>query len=142
EHGWPAPATEPKGLRLAQVRSDRSALRSLRDAREAADLPELPEAGEDAALRRWAEFRDDALADYGTDRNRADLPGVSRLSPYLKVGAVHPRTLLADLADGRRKLGDGAERYATELAWREFYADVLWHQPRSAWHDLRPALSG
>jgi deoxyribodipyrimidine photo-lyase len=145
EHGWPSPATEPPGLRLAQVRSDQSALTSLKDAREAPDLPDLPEAGEDAALRRWADFRDGALADYGTDRDRADLDGVSRLSPYLKIGAVHPRTLLADLADladGRRDLGEGAERYATELAWREFYADVLWHHPRSAWRDLRPALSG
>jgi len=26
----------------------------------------------------------------------------------------------------------GAERMRTELAWREFYADVLWHRPDSA----------
>jgi deoxyribodipyrimidine photo-lyase len=142
EHGWPAPATEPQGLRLAQVRSDQSALSLLKEARESRQLPDLPEAGEEAGLRRWTEFRDTALASYGTDRDRADLDGVSRLSPYLKVGAVHPRTLLADLADGRRNLGKGAEKFATELAWREFYADVLWHHPRSAWHDLRPALNG
>lgn len=140
DYGWPGPATEPKGLRLATPRSDQKALTALKEARQAADLPTLPEAGEEAALRRWADFRDGALADYGTDRDRADLDGVSRLSPYLKIGAVHPRTLLADLADGRRHLGDGAERYATELAWREFYADVLWHHPRSAWHDLRAGL--
>lgn len=142
DHGWPAPAIEPKGLRLARVRSDQSGLSTLQKARAAADLPSLPEAGEGAALRRWADFRDGALADYATDRDRADLDGVSRLSPYLKVGAVHPRTLLADLADGRRHLGDGAERFATELAWREFYADVLWHHPSSTWHDLRTPLSG
>ncbi|MGZ4687979.1 cryptochrome/photolyase family protein, partial [Oryzihumus sp.] len=57
----------------------------------------------------------------------------------------HPRTLLADVGDADA-LGDhrseGAARFTTELAWREFYADVLWHQPRSAWHDLRPALAG
>ena len=55
-----------------------------------------------------------------------------------QAGAIHPRTLLADLA-GRR----GARRRrpsSTELAWREFYADVLWHQPDPAWHDLRPEL--
>jgi deoxyribodipyrimidine photo-lyase len=140
--GWPAPAREPAGLRLAEVRSDRSARSALKAAREAPGLPQLPEAGEVAALARWAEFRDGALADYDTDRDRADLDGVSRLSPYLKVGAVHPRTLLADLDGRRRDLGRGADRFATELAWREFYADVLWHHPRSAWHDLRPGLSG
>ncbi len=142
DHGWPAPATAPTGLRLARVRSDQSALDTLKEAREATTLPALPEAGEAAALRRWADFRDGALGDYGTDRDRADLDGVSRLSPYLKVGAIHPRTLLADLADGPGDHGDGAERFATELAWREFYADVLWHHPRSAWHDLRTPLSG
>ena len=32
--------------------------------------------------------------------------------------------------------------FADELGWREFYADVLWHRPESAWHDLREELAG
>ena len=52
---------------------------------------------------------------------------------------LHPRTLLADLAGER---GRGAHTYENELAWREFYADVLWHQPHTAWADLRPEMSG
>ncbi|HEV7173207.1 deoxyribodipyrimidine photo-lyase [Pedococcus sp.] len=145
DHGWPRPATEPTGLRLAQVASEDRAWDLVDAALAEPDLPHLPEAGEGAALRRWAEFLDDSLAAYGTDRDRADLDGVSRLSPYLKIGAVHPRTLLADVADrGARgdQRSEGAARFTTELAWREFYADVLWHQPGSAWHDLRPALAG
>jgi deoxyribodipyrimidine photo-lyase len=51
------------------------------------------------------------------------------MSVHLKYGAVHPRTLLADLAGHS---GDGAATVRTELAWREFYADVLWHHPESA----------
>ena len=51
------------------------------------------------------------------------------MSVHLKYGAVHPRTLLADLA-GRS--GEGADTLRTELAWRDFYADVLWHHPESA----------
>ncbi len=50
---------------------------------------------------------------------------------------MHPRTLLADLAGER---GKGAHTYESELAWREFYADVLFHQPRTAWEDLRPEM--
>jgi len=103
------------------------------------DLPELPGAGERAALDRWHEFRDKGLSGYATDRDRPDLDGTSRLSPYLKFGVLHPRTLLADLADKHSRT---AERYVTELAWREFYADVLHHNPDSAWHDLREELSG
>ena len=51
------------------------------------------------------------------------------MSVHLKYGAVHPRTLLADLAG---RAGEGADTLRTELAWRDFYADVLWHHPESA----------
>jgi deoxyribodipyrimidine photo-lyase len=61
------------------------------------------------------------------------------MSAYLKIGAIHPRTMLKDLA-GRR--GNGAETYRTELCWREFYADVLSHQPQSARDYLKPAMTG
>jgi deoxyribodipyrimidine photo-lyase len=88
---------------------------------------ELPAAGEQAALDAWESFRDERLADYADRRDRPDKPGTSRMSPYLHWGCIHPRTMLADL-------GPGA--YRTELAWREFYADVLWHRPDSARRNL------
>ncbi|GGK56273.1 cryptochrome/photolyase family protein [Ornithinimicrobium pekingense] len=137
EHGWPDPAPTPRRLDLVDAPSDDAAERALDDALSVEDLPRLPAAGQAAALQRWREFLEETLGDYHAGRDRPDLDGTSRLSPYLKVGAVHPRTLLADLA-GRS--GRGAQTYATELAWREFYADVLHHQPHSAWHDLREAL--
>ena len=137
-HGWPDPAPTPAHLPLRHARNDADATAALAAALAAPGLPALPEAGEEAALRRWRSFRESALADYADDRNRPDLDGTSRLSPYLKLGVLHPRTLLADLAGER---GKGAYTYANELAWREFYADVLWHQPRTAWHDLRPEMS-
>ena len=94
-----------------------------------ADPPaaELPEAGEQAALERWSAFKDGALASYSAGRNTAD--GTSRLSPYLKVGSLHPRTLHAGL-------GPDDSVFGTELIWRDFYADVLWHRPASAREDL------
>jgi deoxyribodipyrimidine photo-lyase len=139
EHGWPRPATEPEGLSLARVVSDDDGWKKVREALAADGLPDLPEAGEAAGLARWRDFLDEAVTAYQDERNRADRPGTSRMSPYLKIGAVHPRTLLAELAG---RTGQGPQTYATELCWREFYADVLWHHPRSSWHDLRPALSG
>ena len=69
------------------------------------------------------------MSGYKRMRDRPDKPGTSRMSVHLKYGAVHPRTLLADLAGHS---GDGAATVRTELAWREFYADVLWHHPESA----------
>lgn len=135
-HGWRPPAAEPEGLELAAHPSDPGAWAFVEAELAACPIP-LPPAGEDAALARWARFLDGPLDAYAADRDRPDLDATSRLSPYLKFGVVHPRTLLADLA-GRP--GEGAERFVTELAWREFYADVLWHRPETVERDLRPEL--
>ncbi len=128
-HGAPGPAPMPTRLAgLADVPSD--------------GIPETPGAeapvGEAAALARWRDFLDGGLADYADHRDRPDLDGTSRLSEALKFGEVHPRTLLAHLARSPAAGSPGAHTYVTELAWREFYADVLWHHPESAWADLRP----
>ena len=132
-HGWPAPADSPQSPDLVPADSDERAVSLLEQA--VADAPfDLPGAGEEAAWRRWQDFRDDGLADYAVERDRPDHDGTSRLSPYLHLGVLHPRSLLADI--------EPASTFATELAWREFYADVLWHTPASAWSDLKPALSG
>jgi deoxyribodipyrimidine photo-lyase len=121
---------------LGESRTDEPAMERLGRALEECPV-ELPIAGEDAALRRWRSFRDEHLAEYADSRDRPDRPGTSRLSPYLKVGAIHPRTILADLTGARSK---AATSFLDELAWREFYADVLHQNPDSAWHDLRDDL--
>ena len=97
------------------------------------DAMTLPAAGEQAARERWSAFLTD-VASYDADRDRPDLDATSRMSVHLKWGEVHPRTLLADLAPLR---SDGATAYRTELAWREFYADVLHRRPESAREYLR-----
>ena len=98
-------------------------------------------AGERAALQRWEEFIAHGVASYDRDRDRPDLQATSQMSSCLKYGEVHPRTLLADLASRYDPTSStAADRYVTELAWREFYADVLWHDPGSAWRDWRDTL--
>jgi deoxyribodipyrimidine photo-lyase len=80
------------------------------------------------------------LPGYADGRDRPGTDGTSRLSPYLKYGCVHPRTLLADLA--ALPQDESVRRFTDELAWREFYADVLWHRPDSAREYLNPQLRG
>jgi deoxyribodipyrimidine photo-lyase len=129
-HGWRAPAVRPDGIPWASgVASDGLPPRQETSAR-------LPAAGEAAALEAWERFRDERLSGYDDGRNLPATAATSRLSPYLKYGCLHPRTLLADLATAR---ADGADdravgRFTDELAWREFYADVLWHRPETAHH--------
>jgi deoxyribodipyrimidine photo-lyase len=129
-HGFPGPA---------KTAPDRVAWRTDLPGEPVPDDPplpdgmRLPDAGEAAARRTWQDFRKGALTGYGEDRNRPDLDRTSHLSVYLKWGAIHPRTLLADL-------GPGDETYRRELAWREFYATILFHFPDSARDYFAPAL--
>lgn len=93
----------------------------------------LPQAGEDAALDRLDRFLATAVMTYDEDRNRADLAGTSALSHHLKYGEIHPRTILDRLGDSK-----GEEVFRKEIAWREFYADVLATAPTSSRDSLDP----
>ena len=96
----------------------------------------LPPAGERAAWTLWESFRDSALNGYADTRNNPDVNGTSQLSPYLRFGIVHPRSLLAELGDSKSHAV-----FRSELCWREFYADVLFHQPRTVWENLQPKMN-
>ncbi|HEY0813638.1 MAG TPA: deoxyribodipyrimidine photo-lyase [Pseudonocardia sp.] len=126
QHGWRKPADTDANLLDWQCPAVAGAVDIPADDEAQANLPE---AGEAAAHERWQEFLAGAVADYGPDRNRPDRPGTSRMSVHLKYGEIHPRTMLADL--GRRR-SESVEVYRTELAWREFYADILHQRPDSA----------
>lgn len=88
--------------------------------------PFAVKAGEAFALRTLARFKKRALLKYDEMRNRADLSGTSHLSHALAFGEIHPRTILAQLSDTNAETV-----YAKEIAWREFYADVLFHNPKT-----------
>lgn len=129
-HGWDRPLPRPERISWAD------GPRGVAIPKAPAVDAELPAAGEEAAMRRWADFRDGALDAYADRRNIPDGGHTSRLSPYLKWGCVHPRTLLAEL-DVHRK---GHATFRNELCWREFYADVLWHEPQSAREALQAQM--
>jgi deoxyribodipyrimidine photo-lyase len=94
--------------------------------------------GERAAHDRLAAFLERA-GGYDELRDRPGVDGTSRLSPYLKFGCLHPRQVLDALAT----LGDdrGAAALRRQLCWRDFYADVLFHQPASTTEPLQPRLA-
>lgn len=131
-HGWPAPASSVDTVRWATIDSEplpaEPDLGSMR----------LPAAGEVAALARWQEFVDNGLDGYDERRDQPGVDGTSGLSAHLKFGEIHPRTLLAGLARLTRHRPGAVDAFRSELCWREFYADVLWHQPTSAREYLRP----
>ena len=52
------------------------------------------------------------------------IDGTSKLSAHLKWGEIHPRTLLTPLGESKAH-----DTFRKEIAWREFYADVLFNNP-------------
>lgn len=91
----------------------------------------LPPAGEDAAWERWRAFRSSGLHTYGDTRDTPSVDGTSRLSTYLRWGTLHPAQLIAECE------GDPeADAFVRELCWREFYAEVLYRRPETAWSNL------
>ena len=119
-HGWRAPAKTPKSMKFVQPTSEY---------RNFPDFPlpkgvEIIKAGEAAALSRFKEFTKKGLDTYDENRNFAGIDGTSKMSSYLKFGEIHPRTLLENLGESKAH-----DTFRKEIAWREFYADVLFNNP-------------
>ena len=121
-HGWRKPVEVPKKINAVKPSSTD---------RNFPDWP-MPEgvqisaAGEKAALERWKFFQKKGLDNYDEARNMAGIDGTSKLSAHLKWGEIHPRTLLAQLGESKAH-----DTFRKEIAWREFYADVLFNNPHT-----------
>lgn len=85
---------------------------------------------ETAAHARWNDFLPE-VQHYAGRRDLPALDATSRLSAALRWGLLHPRQLLDDLGPGEEH-----RVFVNEIAWREFYADVLHRSPDSAWQNL------
>ena len=96
----------------------------------------LPRAIESSARKRLQHFIETNMHAYDDQRNVPALDATSRLSADLKFGLLHPRQILPALRVG----GTGADVFRSELCWREFYADVLFHQPHTASRSLNASM--
>ncbi|MDO5658528.1 MAG: deoxyribodipyrimidine photo-lyase [Paracoccus sp. (in: a-proteobacteria)] len=84
--------------------------------------------GEDAAMARLRAFLK-RLPAYPTDRDRPDRDATSGLSDALATGEIGARQIWAA---GQRAIYDGvagADKFLSELAWREFGRELLHHWP-------------
>jgi deoxyribodipyrimidine photo-lyase len=91
-------------------------------------------AGEAEARRRLNAFCDSAIYQYAEDRNRLDLDGTSRLSPYIRFGMISAKQVAWAIHMADERASDaisrhGVESWMNELIWREFYASILYHFP-------------
>ncbi|NHX35632.1 MULTISPECIES: cryptochrome/photolyase family protein [Halolamina] len=128
----------------------RSDLPSIEDLGFGEPEADVQAGGTAAAHDRLESFRDEPVFSYEADREYPARAGSSRLSPHLKFGTIGIRTVYeateAAMADARERdertdddseteddeLGPAAssvETFQSQLAWREFYAQVLYFNP-------------
>jgi deoxyribodipyrimidine photo-lyase len=94
----------------------------------------VPPSGESRALAMLQDFAaSKRIANYAAQRDIPSEEGTSRLSPHLRFGTVSPRVCLQAAEAARNALPasqrDGADVWISELIWREFYMQVLYHFP-------------
>lgn len=123
--------------------------------------------GEPAAWQRLQDFLDQDLAAYAAARDYPAREGTSRLSPALHWGEIAPARVWTAVQDRLQasdststststsdntsdsetapdeatRLREGADKFLSELAWREFSAHLLYHAPSLATEPLRPAFA-
>lgn len=99
--------------------------------------------GEDGAQARLDTLLDDILSDYPPARDRPAVEGSSRLSPHLTWGEIGPHQVYsaveATLAS-HHGLETQADKFLSELGWREFNYNVLATHPRLHRKNVKPAF--
>jgi deoxyribodipyrimidine photo-lyase len=92
-----------------------------------------------AGMTGAAKLFDDFLQRIDRDQEARDFPainGTSYLSVHLRFGTVSIRQLAAA---AWQLGGRGAQTWLSELIWRDFYHQILWHRPDiAAGHAFKP----
>ncbi len=75
------------------------------------------------------------LGNYEQTRNLPALEGTSNLSAHLRFGTISIREVV-------RKVNDKFPVFLSELIWREFFMQILFHYPRVVHHNFRAKYDG
>ncbi|MFZ2990425.1 cryptochrome/photolyase family protein [Ideonella sp.] len=75
---------------------------------------------------------------YEESRNFPAVKGPSYLSTHLRFGTVSIRRLAREAWQRMQGGSHGAEVWLSELIWRDFYHQVLFHHPRVVGHCFKP----
>lgn len=97
--------------------------------------------GERGARARLHEFFLDRINHYTDGRDRPDHEFTSRLSPHLAFGEISPLTIWRETRardDAGNISSRAAEKFLSEIAWREFSHTLLFHYRDLSTAPLRP----
>ncbi|MBD3581113.1 cryptochrome/photolyase family protein [Flavobacterium selenitireducens] len=72
------------------------------------------------------------VSEYEDNRNFPAVEGTSRISPYLRFGALSIRKVVSKAA------AENNITFLKELIWREFFMQILWHFPHTTTKAFKP----
>lgn len=96
--------------------------------------------GEAAARERLADFLDERVARYADRRDVPAAEVTSELSPHLRFGEIGIVTAFqatAHRADSHPREARSIAKFQSELGWREFSYNLLYHFPDLAWSNFQ-----
>lgn len=94
----------------------------------------IPEAGTETANDLLEQFCTDAIYQYADDRDFPAKNATSGLSPHLRFGTIGIRKIIDRVTRALDAAPDedaraGPDEFLDQLAWREFYTQILWNNP-------------
>lgn len=100
------------------------------------------EPGEAAARQRLDGFIAEIAPDYARTREQVGDDTCSRLSQDLRWGLLSVREILARGAEAAEAYPASMAKFAREVAWRDFYMQILFHFPEVLEVEFNPAMRG
>lgn len=97
--------------------------------------PTLEELGFKESSIKVPPFTLDKVYNYEETRNFPSLDSTSKIGPHLRFGTVSIREIVS-------KVKDINDTYLSELVWREFFMQILWHFPKVVHQNFRSKYDG
>ena len=87
------------------------------------EFPSMEELGFKKSSIKVPPFSLDKVYNYEETRNFPSLDSTSKIGPHLRFGTVSIRVIV-------NKVKELNDTYLSELVWREFFMQILWHFPK------------
>ena len=99
------------------------------------DFPSLNQLGLKISSLKVKNYSLKNVSTYSETRNFPNLDSTSYLSPHLRFGTISVRQIITELKNK-------SETFLSELIWREFFMQIIFHFPHVVTKNFRPKYDG
>ena len=99
------------------------------------DFPSLNQLGLKNSSLKVKKYSLKNVSTYSETRNFPNLDSTSYLSPHLRFGTISVRQIITELENK-------SETFLSELIWREFFMQIIFHFPHVVTKNFRPKYDG